>query len=79
MRIMSVTVIRKAQRSAYSLILTSPDPEDVCTMCLREPDVSYEGQAYCFMDGAEIFADALFHAKVYAKAIGAHSDSVAHQ
>ena len=70
---MTVKVIRKVDRSLYQLMLKPAQPEDICVLCLRPAYVIYEGEGFCRDDGAERFADELFHAKVYAKAIGAHS------
>ena len=70
---MSVKVVRKVQRSLYQLMLKPAGPGDICVMCLRPGYVIYEGEALCLADGTERFADEMFHAKVYAKAIGAHS------
>ena len=71
-----VRVVRKVARSLYQLTLKPAEPDDTCVMCLRPAYVVYEGECFREVDSAERFADELFHAKVYAKAIGAHSDSV---
>ena len=70
---MTVKVVRKVQRSLYPLMLKRSEPEDTCVLCLLPAKVGYEGFTYCIDDAAEKFADDMFHAKVYAKAIGAHS------
>ena len=70
---MSLSVQRKVQRSLYQFVLKTSDSEDTCCICLSPARFEYEGFAYCIDDAAEKFADDLFHAKVYAKAIGAHS------
>ena len=70
---MSIQVKRKIARSLYQLMLTPADPDDICIICLRPAYVEYEGECFCEKDGAERCADEMFHAKVYAKAIGAHS------
>ena len=70
---MSIQVIRKGQRSLYQFVLKTSDSEDTCCICLLPAKLEYEGFAYCIDDAAEKFAEDMFHAKVYAKAIGAHS------
>ena len=70
---MSVKVVRKVDRSLYKLMLKPAEPDDICVMCLRPAFVEYLGDGFCFDDGVERFSDEMFHAKIYAKTIGAHS------
>ena len=70
---MSLKVVRKIDRSLYQLMLKPAEPDDICVMCLRPAFVEYLGDGFCETDGAERFADEMFHAKIYAKTIGAHS------
>ena len=70
---MSVQVVRQVKRSLYSLMLKPAGPDDICIICLRPAYVEYEGECFCEKDGSERFADEMFHAKVYAKTVGAHS------
>ena len=70
---MAVKVIRKTDRSLYQLMLKPAEPDDICVMCLRPALVEYLGDGFCEAHGAERFADDMFHAKVYARSVGAHS------
>ena len=70
---MTVKVVRKVQRSLYQLMLKPAGADDMCVICLRPAFVVYEGESFCETDGAERFSDEMFHAKIYAKTIGAHS------
>ena len=70
---MTVKVVRKVDRSLYKLMLKPAEPDAICCICLCAAVVEYLGDDYRFDDGAERFADEMFHAKLYAKTIGAHS------
>ena len=70
---MSVKVVRKMERSVYDLILKPAESGDICVICLRPAFVEYLGDGFCETDGADRFAYEMFHAKVYARTIGAHS------
>lgn len=72
---MSVKVVRQIKRSLYSLTLKPAGPQDICIICLRPGYVEYEGEIFCEKDGAERFSEEMFHAKVYAKTVGAHSNA----